>query len=203
MLADRKYPLTLAALFGLYVVAGKLGLSLAFVHASASPVWPPTGIALAALLTLGYRVWPAIFAGAFVVNVTTMGSVATSLGIASGNTLEGLLGAYLVNRYANGARAFDHSQDVFKFAGVAALLSTVVSATVGVGSLVLGGYAAWADVDEIWFTWWLGNASGALIFTPLLVLWLRDWRGGPARGPAPAAAAPWAPATPLSPGPVG
>jgi integral membrane sensor domain MASE1 len=85
MLADRKYPLILAVLFGLYVVAGKLGLSLALVHASASPVWPPTGIALAALLTLGYRVWPAIFAGAFVVNVTTMGSVATSLGIASGN----------------------------------------------------------------------------------------------------------------------
>src|SRR2546426_7722256 len=63
MLADRKYPLTLAALFGLYVVAGKLGLSLAFVHVRASPVWPPTGIALAALLTLGYRVWPAIFRG--------------------------------------------------------------------------------------------------------------------------------------------
>ena len=191
MLADRKYPLSLAAFFGLYVVAGKLGLSLAFVHASASPVWPPTGVALAALLTLGYRVWPAIFAGAFVVNVTTMGSVATSLGIASGNTLEGLLGAYLVNRYANGARAFDHSQDVFKFAGFAALLSTLVSATVGVGSLVLGGYAAWADIDEIWFTWWLGDASGALIFAPLLVLWLRDWRGAPSRGRVLEAAALW------------
>src|SRR5258705_7541015 len=112
MLADRKYPLSLAAFFGLYVVAGKLGLSLAFVHASASPVWPPTGVALAALLTLGYRVWPAIFAGAFVVNVTTMGSVATSLGIASGNTLEGLLGAYLVNRYRIGTRAFDICPDV-------------------------------------------------------------------------------------------
>src|SRR5882672_1494771 len=181
MLADRKYPLSLAALFGLYIVAGKLGLSLAFVHASASPVWPPTGIALAALLTLGYRVWPAIFAGAFVVNVTTMGSVATSLGIASGNTLEGLLGAYLVNRYANGARAFDHSPDVFKFAGFAALLSTAVSATVGVGSLVLGGHAAWADVDEIW----------ALIFAPLLVLWLRDWRGAPSHGRVLEAAALW------------
>ena len=115
MLADRKYPLTLAALFGLYVVAGKLGLSLAFVHASASPVWPPTGIALAALLTLGYRVWPAIFAGAFVVNISTAGSVATSLGIAAGNTLEGLLAAFLVDRYANGARAFDRSQDVFNW----------------------------------------------------------------------------------------
>jgi signal transduction histidine kinase len=191
MLVDRRYPLILAALFGLYVVAGKLGLSLAFVHASASPVWPPTGIALAAFLTLGYRVWPAIFVGAFIVNATTMGSAATSLGIATGNTLEGLLGAYLVNRYANGARVFDHSQDAFKFAGFAALLSTIVSATVGVGSLVLGGYAAWADADEIWFTWWLGDASGALIFAPLMVLWLRDWRGGPSRGRVLEAAALW------------
>jgi len=176
MLADRKYPLTLAALFGLYVVAGRLGLSLAFVHASASPVWPPTGIALAALLMLGYRVWPAIFAGAFFVNITTAGSVATSLGIAAGNTLEGLLAAYLVDRYANGTRAFDRSQDVFKFAGFAALLSTTVSATIGVASLALGGHAAWADFDQIWLTWWLGDASGALIFAPLLILWVRDWR---------------------------
>src|SRR5256712_5560390 len=182
MLADRKYPLTLAALFGLYVVAGKLGLSLAFVHASAPPVWPPTGIALAALLTLGYRVWPAIFAGAFVVNISTAGSVATSLGIAVGNTLEGLLAAYLVDRYANGTRAFDRSQDVFKFAGFAALLSTTVSATIGVASLALGGYAAWGDFDQIWLTWWLGDASGALIFAPLLVLWVRDWRSPLSRG---------------------
>jgi signal transduction histidine kinase len=191
MLVDRRYSLIVAALFGLYVVAGKLGLSLAFVHASASPVWPPTGIALGALLTVGYRVWPAIFAGAFVVNATTMGSVATSLGIATGNTLEALLGAYLVNRYANGTRAFDHSQDVFKFAGFAALLSTIVSATIGVCSLALGGYVAWADTDEIFLTWWLGDASGALIFAPLVVLWLRDWRRGPSRGRVLEAAALW------------
>jgi signal transduction histidine kinase len=191
MLADRKYPLILAALFGLYVVAGKLGLSLAFVHASASPVWPPTGVALAALMTLGFRVWPAIFAGAFCVNVTTAGSVATSLGIAAGNTLEGLLGAYLVGRYAGGARTFDHSEDVFKFAGFAALLSTIVSATVGVGSLALGGHASWADFDRIWFTWWLGDATGALIFTPVLVLWARDWRSDRPRGRLLEAAALW------------
>jgi signal transduction histidine kinase len=191
MLADRKYLLTLAALFGVYVGAGKLGLSLAFVHANTSPVWPPTGIALAALLTLGYRVWPAIFAASFCVNITTAGSVATSIGIAGGNTLEALLGAYLVDRYANGSRAFDHSQDVFKFAGFAAILSTMVSATIGVTSLALTGYAAWVDFDQIWLTWWLGDASGALIFTPVLVLWARDWRSDLARGRVLEAAALW------------
>src|SRR5438552_794781 len=182
MLADRTYPLTLAAVFGLYVIFGKIGLSLAVVHASASPVWAPTGIALAALLTLGYRVWPAIFAGAFCVNVTTAGSVATSLGIGVGNTLEALLAAYLVDRYANGAQAFDRSQDVFKFAGFAGLLSPTVSATVGVASLALGGYATWPDFDQIWLTWWLGDVTGALIFGPLLILWVRDWRSHVSRG---------------------
>jgi signal transduction histidine kinase len=191
MLADRKYPLSLAGLFGLYVLAGKLGLSLASVHASASPVWPPTGVALAAFLTLGYRVWPAIFAGAFVVNITTAGSMLTSLGISLGNTLEGLLGAYLVTRYANGARAFDHAQDVFKFAALAGLAASLVSATIGVGSLALGGYAPWGDFDGIWLTWWLGDATGALIFAPLLVLLVRDSGAGPARGRLLEAAALW------------
>src|SRR5258706_391968 len=69
-----------------YFLAGKGGLKLAFVHANASAVWAPTGIALAAFLLLGYRVWPGIALGAFLVNITTAGSVATSLGIAAGNT---------------------------------------------------------------------------------------------------------------------
>jgi len=191
MLADRKYLLALAALLGVYIAAGKIGLSLASIHASASPVWPPTGIALAAFLTLGYRVWPAIFCGAFVVNVTTVGSVATSLGVAAGNTFEGLLGAYLVRRFAGGAAAFDRAQDVFKFAGLAALLSTMVSATVGVGTISVGGYAEWADFESIWLTWWLGNATGALIFAPLLVLYARDWRSDLTRARLLEAAALW------------
>src|SRR5258705_2158301 len=183
MLADRKYPLSLAGLFGLYVLAGKLALSLASVHASVAPVWPPTGIAIAAFLTLGYRVWPAILIGAFVVNVSNAGSPATSVAIALGNTLEGLLGAYLVNRHANGVRAFDHAQDVFKFAALAGLLSSLVSASIGVVSLSLAGFAPWSGFDGIRLTWWLGDATGALGFAPLLVLLVRDWGLSPSRGP--------------------
>jgi signal transduction histidine kinase/CheY-like chemotaxis protein len=165
--------LVLTALFALYVVAGKVGLSLAFIHPSASAVWPPTGIALAAFLVLGHRAWPAVLAGAFVVNVTTAGSVATSLGIAAGNTAEGLLGAYLVTRFARGLRAFDRAHDVFKFAALAAGLSTMISATTGVTCLTLAGYASRAEAGRIWLTWWLGDAVGALIVAPLLVLWAR------------------------------
>ena len=100
-----------------YVVAGKLGLSLAVVHPSATAVWAPTGIALAAFLRLGYGVWPAIFLAAFLVNVTTEGSIATSIGIALGNTLEGAVGCYLVTRFARGSPTFSRPLDVFAFIG--------------------------------------------------------------------------------------
>jgi len=161
----------LALLTPAYFVAGKFGLSLAYVNASVSPVWPPTGIAFAAFLLLGPRIWPAIFVGAFLVNVTTTGSIATSVGIAIGNTFEGRLGADLVRLFANGRDVFNRSRDVFKFVVLGGLFSTTVSATIGVSSLTLGGSADWRAYPAIWFTWWLGDAVGALVVGPVLVLW--------------------------------
>ena len=168
----RKIPTlpAIGALTLIYLVAGKLSLQLAFVNQSASPVWPPAGIALAALLILGFRVWPAIFIGAFAVNFWTTLNILSSVGIACGNTLEAFCGAWLVNRFANGMRVFDRPQDVFKFA-VAAILSTMVSPTIGVTSLAFAGFAQWSNYSSVWATWWLGDASGDLIVTPLLVLW--------------------------------
>jgi diguanylate cyclase (GGDEF)-like protein len=161
----------LAALAGVYFVAGKLGLKLASVHASATAVWPCTGIALAAFLVLGYRVWPAILAGAFLVNLTTAGSVTTSIGIAVGNTLEGVVGCYLVSRFAGGQHAFERAQDTFKFGLLAGMVSTTVAATFGVTSLALGGFVDWPTYGSIWCTWWLGDAVGAVVVTPFLLLW--------------------------------
>src|SRR5216110_2337644 len=153
-----------------YFIAGKFGLMLASLHASASPVWPPAGIALAALLVLGYRAWPAIFVGAFLVNVTTAGNVATSLAIASGNTLEALCGAWLVNRFAGGTTVFDRPQGVFKFA-LAAAVSTIIGPAFGVTSLALAGFADWANYGAIWLTWWLGDTTGDLLIAPSVILW--------------------------------
>jgi len=169
----RKIPTlpAIGALALIYVIAGKLALAnLASVNASASPVWPPAGIALAALLIVGYRVWPAIFVGAFVVNFWTTPNILVALGIASGNTLEALCGAWLVNRFAGGAQVFDRPQNVFKFA-LAALIGATVSPSLGVSSLALGGFAQWFNYWQIWLTWWLGDASGVLIVAPLLLLW--------------------------------
>jgi diguanylate cyclase (GGDEF)-like protein len=166
----------LAALAGVYFIAGKLGLRLASVNASASAVWPCTGIALASLLTFGYRAWPAILVGAFLVNLTTAGSAATSVGIAVGNTLEGVVGCYLINRFAGGRHAFERAQDIFKFGLLAGIISTTVSATLGVTSLALGGFADWARYGSIWCTWWLGDAVGAVALTPFLLLWRENPR---------------------------
>lgn len=160
----------LPILAGAYFVAGKLGLQLAFVHPSATAVWPPSGIGLAAVLVLGHRIWPGIFAGAFLVNITTAGTVLTSIGIATGNTLESVVGALLVNRFARGAQAFERPADVFRFAALAGLLATTVSATLGLTSLALGGFAPWAEYARIWQTWWLGDVVGVIVVAPLLVL---------------------------------
>ena len=155
-----------------YILAGKLGLAFATVHANATAVWPATGIALTAVLLLGRRVWPVVFVGAFVVNVSTAGSILSSLGIAAGNTLEALIGAALVERFAGGVRAFDSARNIFKFAA-ASSLSTAVSATIGVLALALTGYARWAEFGAIWLTWWFGDVAGDLVVAPFLLLSLR------------------------------
>ena len=160
-----------AGLAAVYFAAGKLGLQLAYGHASATAVWPCTGIAIAALLVFGYRVWPGILIGAFLVNVTAAGSLATSMAIAAGNTLEGLAGCYLVNRFAHGKDAIVRAQDIFKFALLAGMVATSVSATIGVATLAAWGFADWAEFGSMWSTWWLGDAIGAVLVTPLLLLW--------------------------------
>jgi diguanylate cyclase (GGDEF)-like protein/PAS domain S-box-containing protein len=157
-----------------YFLVGKASLKFASIHPSVSPVWLPTGIALAALLLLGYRIWPGILLGAFLVNLTTAGSIATSCGIAVGNALEGITGAYLVNRFARGCKAFYRIQDIFTFVFLAGVISTAVSATFGVTSLCLGGFAGWPSYGSIWLTWWLGDGLSSLVAAPLLVLWSRS-----------------------------
>ncbi len=155
----------------LYFVAGKLGLRLAFANPSATAVWAPTGIALAALLIYGRRVWPAVFVSAFLVNLTTAGTAATTLGVAIGNTLEGVIGADLVRRWAGGRHAFTRAPTICGFALLAGMLATLVSPSLGATSLALGGFLPWRDYGSVWLTWWLGDMGGALVVTPLLLLW--------------------------------
>ena len=110
-----RYIVEIIAISLIYYLVAKLSLALASVHPSATPIWPPTGLALAAVLLLGYRIWPGIFVAALITNATTAGSIYTSSAIALGNTLESVVGAYLINRWSHGLQTFDTPAGVARF----------------------------------------------------------------------------------------
>ncbi len=163
----------LAAITIGYLVAGRMGLSLAYVNESTSAVWPPAGIAVASLLVFGRRVWPAIGLGALLVNVSTPVGLLPALAIAAGNTLEGLAAAWLTGRFARGRAAFERTGDVLKFSALAAIVAPAIAATIGAAVLLASGPASEADVAAIWVTWWLGDAVGIVVVAPLIVLWAK------------------------------
>ena len=152
-----------------YLASGWLGMRLATVEAGITVVWPPTGIAVAALVIGGWRWWPAITLGAFGVNLLSGFSPAVSLVIAAGNTVGPLLSALLLHRVGF-ARDFSRRQDTGWFC-VAVMVGLLVPPTVGVLALDLGGVQPWAG--ERWLMWWLGDVVGALVVGPLLLSWDR------------------------------
>ena len=152
-----------------YFAAARLGLSLAFINASVSPIWPPTGVAIAAVLLLGFRVWPAILIGAFLANLFTPVSPVIAACIAAGNTLEALLAGFCLRKF-NFHNALDRARDVFALV-VAAMACSTASATIGTLSLLVGGAATGAELFSLWTTWWLGDTVGALLVAPLLLVW--------------------------------
>src|SRR3981189_3353120 len=164
----------IAGLIGIgltYFVLAKSGLAFALIHPSASSVWPPPGFALAAIVLWGYRTWPAIFLAAIIANATAAGSIGTAISIATGNSLEALVGAALINVWSNGRDTFSTPNTVAKFAAICLVFATPISATVGTASLGLAGSAEWANFADIWLTWWLGDTIGALVVAPVVVLW--------------------------------
>ena len=161
----------LVAIGVIYFALAKGGLALASIHPSATPIWPPTGVALAAVLLWGYRTWPAIFTAAVIVNATTAGSVATAIAIATGNSLEAVVGAYLINRWSSGCNTFSTPNSVAKFALICFVIATPISASIGLTSLATAGYIERTNFANAWVTWWLGDVTGALVIAPVIVLW--------------------------------
>lgn len=165
--------LQILAVVAIYFGASKLGLSMAFLQKNVSPVWPPTGVAIAVVMLLGYRVAPGVLLGAFLANyLLTDVSLGTAAGIAVGNTLEAVCAVFLLRRFVGTRSPFNRAADVLKFIIFAPLLSTAVSATIGNLSLCLGGAAPWHDFGWLWLTWWSGDAVGALVVIPLILTWI-------------------------------
>ena len=170
-------------LAGAYVASAKAAFALAVVHTSIAPIWPPSGIALVAVLLLGYRAVPGVWLGALVFNAWTPVPLWVSAAIAVGNTLEAVVGSWLLRR-AGFSHALERVRDVFALAGLAALASTTISASVGVTSLWVSGTLAGRSLPSAWVIWWSGDAAGVLTVAPLLLLlWTRCWgrRPTPAR----------------------
>ena len=159
------------ALAAAYVVLAKIGLRVATIGRSVTLVWPPTGLALAALVLGSRGLWPGIALGAFVANASTSGvPLLTAAVIAAGNTLEAVVGASLV-KHRSFRPQLDGLRDVLRFAVLGALFATVVSATVGALGLYAGGLIPARALLTTWRVWWVGDAMGAIIVAPALLTW--------------------------------
>ncbi len=155
-----------------YHLAARLGLSMAYLQDNTSPVWPPTGIALAALLIFGTSRWPGITLGVLLGSLLTGAPFNLALGMSIGNTLEALIGAYILQRFVNFHLAMDRIQDVLGLV-VVAIFSTMLSATAGASTLVLIDFAPIEAYGSIWITWWIGDLLGALVVAPFLLVWYK------------------------------
>jgi signal transduction histidine kinase len=170
--------LRLALVAVTYWIAARLSLTLALVHGQVTPIWPPTGIALVAILVLGRWVWPAIFAGALAVNLPIGPSPLGAVFIAAGNTLAPLVAAELLRRV--GFRLeLDRLRDAAAIIGLGALVSMSISASIGTSVLVLSGTVSRSDFWPTWAVWWTGDAMGVLLVAPFL-LSLLPGSSGPA-----------------------
>ncbi len=152
-----------------YLLTAKLGLSLAGATRQVTTIWPPSAIALVALFLGGYNLWPGVLLGAFLANILTQEPTVVAVVIALGNTLEGLTGSYLLRSFGF-RRNLQRIWDVICLMVFSALIGTTISATLGALSLILGSIISFASFGSVWFTWWLGDLMGILIFAPLLFL---------------------------------
>jgi signal transduction histidine kinase len=163
--------LKIIALALVYRLAVIVGLSMAYAQSNSSPVWPPSGIALAALLLFGIRLWPGIAISVFLGSVLTDAPLPLAAGMAIGNTLEAVIGAYLLRRLVGIHLSLDRIRDVIGLILVA-IFASAISATFGTGSVML--ISNGADFGPIWLTWWIGNFLGSLVVAPFLLVWISN-----------------------------
>jgi signal transduction histidine kinase len=165
-----------------YFLAAKLGLTVATVGVTVTLVWPPSGVAVAAMLLLGTRIWPGVALGAFLANVTTDAPIGVALFTAVGNPLEALVAAWLLRRVRDFHLSLGRARDVLLFALFGAVVAPAVAATIGAIGLRVAGVIVSREMVSAWFTWWAGDALGVLLVGSLILAWCT----GAARGTSPA-----------------
>ncbi|MFF3904734.1 MASE1 domain-containing protein [Streptomyces sp. NPDC001848] len=161
--------LEICVIAALYYASGRLGLLQQLVRGQVTPLWPPTGIALAGLLLLGPRVWPGIALGALLINISLGPSVPAVLTIVAGNTVAPLCAYALLGR-AGFRNEMDRLRDALALVFLGAFAGMLISATVGSCTLLLAGALSAGAFWPTWSVWWTGDAMGVLLVTPVLLV---------------------------------
>ena len=169
-----RYLIEIVVLAVVYHLAARVGLQMAYVQQNTSPVWPPSGIALAALLIFGIRDWPGITLGVVIGSLFTGAPPGLAVGFGVANTLEALIGASILTRWIRFDRGINRVKDVIGLV-IAAACGTLVSATIGVATLVLFRGVPLEASPTLLLTWFIGNLLGCLVVTPLLLTWVYDF----------------------------
>lgn len=164
--------LQIALVGAIYVLLAKAGFHFALLVKQVSPVWPPSGFALAAILIGGTRLWPGIMLGAFLANFLTYEPIPVALTIAAGNTLEAIVAATLLRQFTGIHTRLDRVRDVLGLLLWGVCVSPMIAATVGSLSLAAGGITQWTGIQYVWLTWCVGDALGILVVAPAILVWL-------------------------------
>lgn len=170
--ADSGFLLRAAGVAVLYFLAAQAGLMYAVVGNTVTLVWPPSGIALVAVLVFGARMSFGIALGALLANAWAGLPILLAAGIALGNALEAVTGAFLLRRLARFRDSLERRRDVFALIVLAAMLSTMIAASLGVTTLTLGGIVPAGESAAAWLRWWLGDMMGVLVVAPPLLVWI-------------------------------
>ena len=165
------YTLELIAIAIGYFGLAVSGLLVPWINPTATPLWPPTGLALALMLIRGYRIWPAIFLGAFLSTIAGSGSLSEAACIALGTPIAALAGAWLIDRWSHGRETFATPIGVAKFALIAFAPTAIISAAMATAGLVLANDVSLTRPVATWTARWLADAGGTLIIAPVIVLW--------------------------------
>jgi PAS domain S-box-containing protein len=143
------------------------------INPTATPLWPPTGLALALVLLRGYRIWPAILVGAVSPYLMADRSLLELGFIGIGTLLAAFAGRWLIGRWSSGYQTFATPSGIVKFAIISFAPSAMISSTIAMVGLSLASEPNVSNSDIAWLTWWLADAAGALVITPVVVLWAR------------------------------
>src|SRR6266850_6301459 len=154
-----------------YIGLAGSALLLPAINPAATPLWPPTGFALALVLLRGYRIWPAILVGSLSPYLMAGRSLLEIGSVGISTLLAAYAGTWLVSRWSNGHQTFGTPSSIAKFAIISFAPTTMISSTIVLAGFILANKLSFSDSVVTWLTWWLADAAGTLVIAPVVVLW--------------------------------